>query len=151
LRAQSLDTIDTLSATVESLTAELKTTKAALALATATQAAVAANAGSDAANACAFVARTLKSQLIYRGGSGNLRAEVVNLSAEAYAIISAGRGRSFSVDERAFTTTFGSSSLYKCLRYGSVLVPQWPVRARLLLHNDVCVHAGAPSADDDAC
>jgi hypothetical protein len=128
-RAQSLDTIDTLTASNDSLSAELKSVKAALALATATQAAVVANAGADAANACASVARTLKSQLIYRGGSSSLRAEVVNLSAEAFAIISAGRGKSFNIDESGFTRTFGSSSLYKCLRYGSVLVPVWPVRA----------------------
>ncbi len=127
---KSLDVIDSLQASNESLTADLAAAKAATAKAVAANTAREASAAGDAASAGAAVARALKAQLIYRGGGCSLRAEVVNLSEAAFALLSAGRGKSFNVDESGFGTTFGGSSLYKCLRYGAALVPMWPVRVR---------------------
>ena len=86
----------------------------------------ASDAALDAANAGAAVGRALKKQLIYRGGC-TLRAEVVNLSVEAFNLLSRDRGKSFNVDAQQYAATFGAASLYKSLRYGSCLVPDWPL------------------------
>jgi len=127
LRAQSVDVIESLSASNASLTADVATAQAALAQAAAASASRVANAAADAANAGASVARALKAQLVYRGGGNSLRAEVVNLSEAAFALLSAGRGKSFNVDAQQFGATFSRTELAKCLRYGAVLVPAWPL------------------------
>ncbi len=98
------------------------------AAAAAAAAARVANAARDAASARAFVVRSIKEQMRYQGGTGRLRAHIPNLSAEAFALISGDRGRSFDVASDAFFAVFSAYALSKGLRYGSVLAPVWPVR-----------------------
>jgi hypothetical protein len=98
------------------------------AAAAAAAAARVANAARDAASARAFVVRSIKEQMRYQGGTGRLRAHIPNLSAEAFALISGDRGRSFDVASDAFFAVFSAYAPSKGLRYGSVLAPVWPVR-----------------------
>ena len=126
LSSQSLDTIDTLEASNASLTEDVCAAQKALSAAEAANTARTANAAAEASHAGAAVCRALKAQLVYRGGC-TLRAEVANLSAEAWSLLSNGRGKTFYVDSKDFAATFGSTSMYKSLRYGSILVPIWPL------------------------
>lgn len=165
------DTIQTLSASNASLTADVASAQAALAKASAAQASRVANASFDASRAGDSIARTLKAQLVYRqrqparrggqpvgaGVGGALRRPQQNLHRRCAAVrcvrLLLGSMRAactirstrfdFSVCVLCASpaATFSTIELAKCLRYGAVLVPAWPVRHLML----DCAAAHAPS------